>query len=279
MEQELYTENIQKEIIKQLKTANTSIFVAVAWLTDDAIFNLLCQQSKKGIKVELLLINDSNNNKTKINYKKLDESGGEVHFVNPKEDGAIMHHKFCIIDDSVVINGSYNWTKNAHHNDENITITWGANKLAKEFKKKFEEIKLRVIEENLRLCKKAILRLKLIKIFWELEENEEISKQVNIIKNAIKNIETITVRKSPLIKFPVIKSIISIIKKLEIGQYKEAIELIDNDTIDQAMNTIRSAILSARLSGGDWRELAKDKDLLATTRPSTAKKERIIIED
>lgn len=34
-----------------------------------------------------------------------------------------MHDKFCIIDNALVITGSYNWSKNAHDNFENIIIT------------------------------------------------------------------------------------------------------------------------------------------------------------
>ena len=34
-----------------------------------------------------------------------------------------MHDKFCVIDNQVVITGSYNWTTNAEFkNDENITV-------------------------------------------------------------------------------------------------------------------------------------------------------------
>ena len=33
-----------------------------------------------------------------------------------------MHEKFCIIDDRVVITGSYNWTNKAEHNDESISV-------------------------------------------------------------------------------------------------------------------------------------------------------------
>jgi hypothetical protein len=33
-----------------------------------------------------------------------------------------LHHKFCIIDNTVIINGSYNWSYAARSNEENITI-------------------------------------------------------------------------------------------------------------------------------------------------------------
>lgn len=33
-----------------------------------------------------------------------------------------LHNKFCIIDYSIIINGSYNWTYSAINNEENILI-------------------------------------------------------------------------------------------------------------------------------------------------------------
>ncbi|KAF9941782.1 hypothetical protein BGZ70_006210, partial [Mortierella alpina] len=37
---------------------------------------------------------------------------------------SFMHHKFAVIDDALVINGSYNWTKGARfENRENLTLT------------------------------------------------------------------------------------------------------------------------------------------------------------
>lgn len=34
-----------------------------------------------------------------------------------------MHEKFCIIDEEKVLNGSYNWSRNANKNFENLMIT------------------------------------------------------------------------------------------------------------------------------------------------------------
>jgi phosphatidylserine/phosphatidylglycerophosphate/cardiolipin synthase-like enzyme len=51
-----------------------------------------------------------------------------------------MHNKFCIIDSETVINGSYNWTKKANFNKENITIDKDRG-LAKRFANEFKSIK------------------------------------------------------------------------------------------------------------------------------------------
>lgn len=55
--------------------------------------------------------------------------------------GGIMHDKFCIIDNQVVITGSYNWSDNAEfRNEENIAVLENA-KLATEYSVKFRELK------------------------------------------------------------------------------------------------------------------------------------------
>ena len=51
-----------------------------------------------------------------------------------------MHHKFAIIDDTLVINGSYNWTKGARFdNKENLTLT-NSPKAVQGFKSEFERL-------------------------------------------------------------------------------------------------------------------------------------------
>ena len=60
-----------------------------------------------------------------------------------------MHDKFCIIDNQVVLNGSYNWTNNAEtRNDEVITIQKDP-KTATVFTIKFKEIKNNYKEKKL----------------------------------------------------------------------------------------------------------------------------------
>ncbi|KAI7822388.1 mitochondrial cardiolipin hydrolase-like protein [Gamsiella multidivaricata] len=53
---------------------------------------------------------------------------------------SFMHHKFAVVDDALVINGSYNWTKGARFdNRENLTLT-NAPKAVQGFKSEFEKL-------------------------------------------------------------------------------------------------------------------------------------------
>jgi phosphatidylserine/phosphatidylglycerophosphate/cardiolipin synthase-like enzyme len=54
-----------------------------------------------------------------------------------------MHHKFAIVDDSILITGSYNWTRSAErYNHENVLITYDQGSIKaydQEFDKLWEE--------------------------------------------------------------------------------------------------------------------------------------------
>lgn len=47
-----------------------------------------------------------------------------------------MHNKFCIIDEKLIITGSYNWTINSRNNKENIIISLD-HTIVQEYKKEF----------------------------------------------------------------------------------------------------------------------------------------------
>lgn len=98
---------IQKEILAELDKAQVSIKVIVAWFTNDKLFEKLLQTLEDGI-----------NRKHGVDITRLPHK-----LIKRAKRGCIMHDKFCIIDNQVVITGSYNWTDNAEfRNDENITI-------------------------------------------------------------------------------------------------------------------------------------------------------------
>lgn len=112
-------ENIAKRLIDELMSARNKLSIAVAWFTNESIFDILLKKLSEGVSIELILINDHINNRDNgLDLNKFIECGGRLHF---SKGGSLMHNKFVVIDNDRVITGSYNWTYNAEfRNNENI---------------------------------------------------------------------------------------------------------------------------------------------------------------
>ncbi|MFA6151998.1 MAG: phospholipase D-like domain-containing protein [Chitinophagaceae bacterium] len=109
--------NIQNQILEVLDSAKVSITVAMAWFTNDVLFDKLKEKIAEGIDVKVAVFDDGINKKHGVDIDQL------PHFKIRGSRGGLMHNKFCVVDNQTVITGSYNWSTNAEtRNDENITI-------------------------------------------------------------------------------------------------------------------------------------------------------------
>jgi phosphatidylserine/phosphatidylglycerophosphate/cardiolipin synthase-like enzyme len=137
IEQEVYFEDLQRQILEQLQTAEYTIWIAVAWFTDPVLFSELMKKRMEGLNIQIIIIDDEINAKANLDFEKLFET------YRIKPDGYfnnIVHHKFCIIDFKSIIHGSYNWTKKAQYNKETLNIDINS-ELAGKFAKEFMKIK------------------------------------------------------------------------------------------------------------------------------------------
>ena len=134
-----FFENIEERIISRINSSEHSIFVAVAWFTNQLLFDSLIDvlKLKKNIDVKILMLNDIlNRNEFGLDFGILTKMGADVRFA--KSNKGTMHNKFCIIDD-MVITGSYNWTCQANNNNENIIMTDEEN-LVKTYREQFDRL-------------------------------------------------------------------------------------------------------------------------------------------
>lgn len=130
-------EDIQKQIIDEIRNAKYMIWAAVAWFTDDAIFNELVSKSKEGVNVQVIINDDEINARAGLPF----EDYFETHKIPQRGMyGNIMHNKFCVIDLKTVISGSYNWTKKAAYNNESIEVKQGR-ELAEQYAAEFIKLK------------------------------------------------------------------------------------------------------------------------------------------
>lgn len=116
-----YFTNIRQAIIKALDEAKEEIFVAVYWFTNHELFDKLCDKLREGKRVSLIIHNDYiNNREAGLNFQSFIDLGGQFFFSDAENP---MHNKFCVVDQKILINGSYNWTYYAEdRNSENILI-------------------------------------------------------------------------------------------------------------------------------------------------------------
>ena len=94
-------------VIEQIQTASSSIQIAVTWFTDQYILNLLIFKRKAGVRVILVLSNDSKNfdESYSLDFNGFKQTGGKLIVA----DKVFMHHKFCIIDKTILLTGSANY--------------------------------------------------------------------------------------------------------------------------------------------------------------------------
>ena len=110
-------DNIKKVIIEELNKAINTIYVCVAWFTDNDIRDVLLSKYHAGVDVRVITYLDGVNKKHGVDFQDI------PHIEHRGERGGIMHRKYGIIDNHVTIAGSFNWTDNAsERNDENIEI-------------------------------------------------------------------------------------------------------------------------------------------------------------
>jgi phosphatidylserine/phosphatidylglycerophosphate/cardiolipin synthase-like enzyme len=112
---------IFNRIEAELKKAEFEIQVASAWFTDDVLFDILLDQLAKGVKIEVIIADNSENEK--LDFPFLINKGATVLKIKNVGYG-MMHQKFCIIDRKKALHGSYNWSNNAKNNNhESIIVT------------------------------------------------------------------------------------------------------------------------------------------------------------
>lgn len=143
METVAYFENIKGVLLSELNRATREIVAAVAWFTDPDILDLLEQKAKNSVNVRLLIVEDQINvGERGLDFEVLEDNGGEVALIKGTDTNkqAIMHNKFTVIDRKTVITGSFNWTRRATSNYENITVIDEESDLAYQYVMEFNKI-------------------------------------------------------------------------------------------------------------------------------------------
>jgi hypothetical protein len=131
-----YFEDINYHIKQLLSQARKSVKISVAWINAKMYSDILTTLANNGVKIEIIF-NDDHINTT---LKSLFVPNITLFPIKTLRLRSFMHNKFCIIDNEILITGSFNWSKNAYHSFENIIVIKKDYRLIKQFLFEFEDL-------------------------------------------------------------------------------------------------------------------------------------------
>ncbi len=127
----------RNKIISLINNAKKNIKICVFTISDNTIVKAIIGAHQRGIDITIISDNDKANDKgSDIDY--LSDKGIEVILDRSAHH---MHHKFALFDDTILLNGSFNWTRSATTvNQENILVT-SERQLVSDYKNRFYILK------------------------------------------------------------------------------------------------------------------------------------------
>lgn len=120
-------EDCSKVFTAYIKSANYSVHCA---FYDIDLKNMISSLAKKSKDIDVKVVMDSSNYEEQI-------KGDGIKLDNNEQ---LMHNKFCIIDEGIVITGSFNPTDNDNNYNNNNIIVIYSNTLAKNYEDEFNEL-------------------------------------------------------------------------------------------------------------------------------------------
>jgi len=97
-------ETVSRKIIRELKRARYSIWLANVWFTDNKVYNVLIEKLQEGLNVEIVLKSNQWTMYENSNIQEFIDAGGEIYLLNETDNDIVSVEKYCIVDYSTVIN-------------------------------------------------------------------------------------------------------------------------------------------------------------------------------
>jgi len=130
-------DGIEWVVERELDMAQTSIDAAVYTFTSRVLAQALVDAHNRGVRVRVILDPST----ASRGYSKAVYLVGNGIEVRTERGAGLMHHKFALIDDTVLITGSFNWTASAEtENDENILLLKGFPATCRAYAREFNRI-------------------------------------------------------------------------------------------------------------------------------------------
>lgn len=128
----------ERAIIEQIQAAQKSIYIAMYSFTNPQIAEALLTAQKRGVKVYVKTDQrQSQGQSQKVVLSFLSQHNIQVTI---SKLSRTMHHKFAVIDETVLIFGSYNWTRNGESVNKENLIIWRHKGMARLYLDEFQRI-------------------------------------------------------------------------------------------------------------------------------------------
>ena len=130
-------DGIEWVIEREIDAAGRRIDAAIYTFTSRPLAQALVDAHKRAVRVRILL-DPSNASGEYSKAAYLINNGVDVRV---ERGVGLMHHKFALVDDSIIITGSFNWTASAEtDNDENVLLLTGFPATYRAYSREFERI-------------------------------------------------------------------------------------------------------------------------------------------
>ena len=155
MTKSYFNQDIKPVILEELQKAKSKISVVIAWFNDSDIFNILLEKAQSSdIEIKIIMSEDDKDDRINsiLNFRELLKANDHIYIFKIPKDVVMVHDKYCVIDENVLISGSYNWTFGAqHHNTEHVLLITDnkvCNDFLNDFQNIFEKYCLPIIESS-----------------------------------------------------------------------------------------------------------------------------------
>jgi phosphatidylserine/phosphatidylglycerophosphate/cardiolipin synthase-like enzyme len=127
-------DKVQSSLIDLLDNAKESIYFMAFSFTADSLGEVIRNRARDGVVVAGVMEDEQVNSNAGTEFDPFKQAGLDV--LRDANEGQ-MHHKVIVIDESIVVLGSYNFTNSAEtKNDENLLVIYSRD-IAAEFMKEF----------------------------------------------------------------------------------------------------------------------------------------------
>lgn len=129
-------DNTLGRLVQLIANSNESVYMLAYSLTLDELGEALIAAQERGVSVHLVL-DESQAANQGSEFERLKAAQIPIRLDN---EGGLMHHKVMIIDGGILVTGSYNFSANAEHNNDENSLVIHDSDLASEFTEEFRRI-------------------------------------------------------------------------------------------------------------------------------------------